>query len=200
MFGSFLNKAKGQAMSMAGRKLLGSYLEKYGEMLNFSVQPETKTIILEMLLKGEQDPIKITLDGYELLEASESRRQTGLARGARHRFARVAAGVARTIPRRKTHRIAAASRAVAQAADLIVHALPSPFFMRTPFIHQDFLLDTAPARELYHRYAARPADHRLSLPPLPGGNRGDQDMGQHYPDMALRRPLQMARDAGRRGQ
>ena len=68
MFGSFLDKAKGQALSMAGRKILGSYLEKYGEMLDFSVQPDTKTITLEVLLKGEQSPIKIVLDGYELLE------------------------------------------------------------------------------------------------------------------------------------
>ena len=70
MFGSFLNKAKGQAVSIAGRKILGSYLEKYGEMLNFSVQPETKTITLEVLLKGEKEPVKITLNGYELLAAT----------------------------------------------------------------------------------------------------------------------------------
>ena len=79
--------------------MLGSYLEKYGEMLNFSVQPETKTIILEMLLKGEKDPIKITLNGYELLEAKGSDGKPCPARGARHRFARMAAGVAGAISR-----------------------------------------------------------------------------------------------------
>ena len=70
MFRSFLDKAKGQAMSFAGRKALGSYLEKYGDVLNFSIQPDTKTIVLEVLLKGETEPLKITLDGYELIEAS----------------------------------------------------------------------------------------------------------------------------------
>ncbi len=69
MLRGFLNQAKGHAMSIAGRKLLGSYLEKYGQMLNFSVQPETKTITLEVLLKGEATPIKITLYDYELIEA-----------------------------------------------------------------------------------------------------------------------------------
>ena len=70
MFRSFLDQAKGQALSFAGRKLLGSYLEKYGDVLNFSIQPETKTIVLEVLLKGEQIPLKITLDGYELVDAA----------------------------------------------------------------------------------------------------------------------------------
>ena len=51
---------------MAARQFLNSYLEKYGTMLNFSVQPETKTIYAEILLKGEQSPIKLTLSGYEI--------------------------------------------------------------------------------------------------------------------------------------
>ena len=34
-----------------------------------------------------------------------------------------------------------------------------------PFLHDDFLLETETARELYHGVAEGPADHRLPLPP-----------------------------------
>ena len=63
---SFFDRLKGQAVSLAARQFLNNYLEKYGTMLNFSVQPETKTIHAEILLKGEQSPIKLTLSGYEI--------------------------------------------------------------------------------------------------------------------------------------
>ena len=63
---SFFDRLKGQAVSLAARQFLNNYLEKYGTMLNFSVQPETKTIYAEILLKGEQSPIKLTLSGYEI--------------------------------------------------------------------------------------------------------------------------------------
>ncbi len=63
---SFFDRIKGQAVSLAARQFLNNYLEAYGSMLNFSVQPETKTIYAEILLKGEQSPIKLTLSGYEI--------------------------------------------------------------------------------------------------------------------------------------
>ena len=63
---SFFDRLKGQAVSLAARQFLNSYLEKYGTMLNFSVHPETKTISAEVLLKGEQSPIRLELTGYEI--------------------------------------------------------------------------------------------------------------------------------------
>ena len=66
LFKSLLDKTKGQAVSIAGKQFLDSYLKQYGKMLNFSVQPETKTIYAEILLKGENTPIKVTLSGYEI--------------------------------------------------------------------------------------------------------------------------------------
>jgi hypothetical protein len=63
---NLLDRTKGPAVSMAGKQFLNSYLEKYGKMLNFSVQPESKTIYAEFLLKGEDSPIKLTFSGYEL--------------------------------------------------------------------------------------------------------------------------------------
>ena len=57
---------KGAGVSLAGKQFLSSYLQKYGKMLNFSVHPDTKKIYAEILLKGEEAPIKLTLDGYEI--------------------------------------------------------------------------------------------------------------------------------------
>ena len=65
-FQNLLDKAKGQAVSLAGKQILDSYLQRYGKMLNFSVQPDTKTIHAEIMLKGEVAPIALTLSGYEL--------------------------------------------------------------------------------------------------------------------------------------
>ena len=61
---------KGQLVSMAAKQFLSSYLKDYGKMLNFSVEPSTRTMTLEVLPKGEQTPIKITLTGYEITEAA----------------------------------------------------------------------------------------------------------------------------------
>ena len=45
---NFLGRAKGQALSAAGKHLLGAYFERYGAMLHFSVEPDTRTIRLEI--------------------------------------------------------------------------------------------------------------------------------------------------------
>ena len=65
---NLLDRTKGQALSLAGKQILAAYLEKYGAMINFSVNPETHTIKLEMLLKGEKEPVQMTLRGYEIIE------------------------------------------------------------------------------------------------------------------------------------
>jgi hypothetical protein len=60
---------KGRLISITGGKFLSSYLKPYADMLNFSVEPDTKTITLEILPKGEPSPIKITLTGYEISQS-----------------------------------------------------------------------------------------------------------------------------------
>lgn len=64
----FLDRAKGQAASAAGKQVLAAYLAKYGDMLHFNVDPAQRTISLEMLPKGEKEPVQITLSGYEIVE------------------------------------------------------------------------------------------------------------------------------------
>ena len=64
-------------------------------------------------------------------------------------------------------------------------------------IHPDFMLETDKARELYHDFAEAAAHHRLSLPPAARGHRRGPPLREPDPDLARRRPLQVAGDAGR---
>jgi hypothetical protein len=45
-------------------------LQPYGRMLNLSIDSKTKRIRLEILLKGETEPIAITIDEYQLTNAA----------------------------------------------------------------------------------------------------------------------------------
>ena len=44
-------------------------LQPYGRMLNLSIDSKTKRIRLEILLKGETEPVTVTIDEYELTTA-----------------------------------------------------------------------------------------------------------------------------------
>ncbi|MBV9127982.1 MAG: hypothetical protein JO117_07845 [Verrucomicrobia bacterium] len=77
--GRAADAARGQVASTAGRQLLRARLAPYGDMLNFQVDPAAKTIALEILLKGETEPLRLTLSGYEL-------RTTDAAAGGKTHF------------------------------------------------------------------------------------------------------------------
>ncbi len=59
--------------------MLAAQLAPYGDMLNFQVDPAAKTIALEILLKGEKEPVRLTLSGYELRSGADGK--TSLAFG-----------------------------------------------------------------------------------------------------------------------
>lgn len=52
--------------SAAGRQMLAKRLAPYGDMLNFQIDSAAKTVTLEILLKGEKEPVRLTLSGYEI--------------------------------------------------------------------------------------------------------------------------------------
>lgn len=66
LLGLAADTARGRVASAAGRQVLATRLKPYGDMMNFQVDPGAKTIALEILLKGEKDPVRLTLSGYEL--------------------------------------------------------------------------------------------------------------------------------------
>ena len=67
---SLFGGLKDRTVSLAARQLLAARLTPYGQMLNFQLDSQTKTVTLEILLKGERDPIRVTLAGYEILDGT----------------------------------------------------------------------------------------------------------------------------------
>lgn len=80
---SLLGGFKDRTVSLAARKLLAAPLAPYGEMLNLQLDSQTKTLSLELLLKGEAEPVRLTLTGYEILEGNPPRLRVGGATASR---------------------------------------------------------------------------------------------------------------------
>jgi hypothetical protein len=53
------------------RHLLNSKLGRYGEMLKLEIDSKRKTISLEILPKGEDKPIQVTIGRYEVIEGGQ---------------------------------------------------------------------------------------------------------------------------------
>ena len=80
---SLFGGLKDRTISLAARQLLATRLTLYGQMLNFQLDSQAKTITLEMLLKGEREPIRVTLAGYEILDGTPPRLRFGGATASR---------------------------------------------------------------------------------------------------------------------
>ena len=80
---SIFGGLKDRTVSIAARQLLATRLTPYGQMLNFQLDSQTKTVTLELLLKGESAPIRVTLAGYEILDGGSPRLQFGGATASR---------------------------------------------------------------------------------------------------------------------
>jgi hypothetical protein len=76
ILGRAADTARGRVASAAGRQVLASRLAPYGDMLNFQIDPAAKSIALEILLKGESEPVRLTLSGYELRDDGGKTRLT----------------------------------------------------------------------------------------------------------------------------
>jgi hypothetical protein len=53
------------------RHLLNSKLGRYGEMLKLEIDSKQKTISLEILPRGEDKPIQVTIGRYEVVEGAQ---------------------------------------------------------------------------------------------------------------------------------
>jgi hypothetical protein len=47
-------------------------IKEYGDMIDLKINSQDKTITLELLLKGEQQPMKFMVDKYEIIEGPET--------------------------------------------------------------------------------------------------------------------------------
>jgi hypothetical protein len=66
LFTDLLGKAKGAAVSAAGQQFLATYLERYGTVEQFQLDPAAKVVRARLRLKGEADAIELTASGYEI--------------------------------------------------------------------------------------------------------------------------------------
>jgi len=68
MFKSLLNKGKDLTLSLAIKKVINKKIEKFGEISKLDFNTNTKTIDIEVQLKGEIEILKIFVDKYEIKE------------------------------------------------------------------------------------------------------------------------------------
>jgi len=61
-----LNSLRGNISSFAARTFFNLAYARYGLMTQLKIDPENKTIDVELLLKGEREPIQIHVNGYTL--------------------------------------------------------------------------------------------------------------------------------------
>jgi hypothetical protein len=64
----WLHRQLDSSTSFVLERALQRRLERYGRMLNFQIDSQRKTARCEVLLKGERDPITVSIDEYELRE------------------------------------------------------------------------------------------------------------------------------------
>ena len=64
-------KGKDRAVSLGLEKLLQRYAERFGKILNLKLDSTSKEIHLEILLKGESEPIRIQLKHYEIIREGD---------------------------------------------------------------------------------------------------------------------------------
>lgn len=68
---SIWHEKKDKTLSYVMEKTAGYYLKEYGQMVKFNVDSQSKTIHLNLLLKGEVENLNVDIKSYELLEENE---------------------------------------------------------------------------------------------------------------------------------
>ena len=61
---------KDAGTSFVVERAVAHRLQPYGRMLNLSIDSKTKRIRLELLLKGETEPVTITIDEYQVTNSA----------------------------------------------------------------------------------------------------------------------------------
>jgi hypothetical protein len=62
----WLVRQKDSSASLVIKRFVQKTISRYGDMINFNIDSRNKTVQLEVLLKGEQQPITLTVEEYEL--------------------------------------------------------------------------------------------------------------------------------------
>jgi hypothetical protein len=62
---------KDRALSKGVELALNSRIKRFGTMLSFQLDSQRKTIELTILLKGEKEPLQVTVERYEIVREGE---------------------------------------------------------------------------------------------------------------------------------
>ena len=65
------SRLRGNLSALAARTFFNHAYARYGAMTQLKIDPERKTIDIELALKGERDPIHIHVEGYNLQSSPE---------------------------------------------------------------------------------------------------------------------------------
>lgn len=68
MFNGLLNKGKDLALSIAIKKVVNMKIEKFGEISKLEFNTDTKTINVEVKLKGETEDLQVFVNKYDIKE------------------------------------------------------------------------------------------------------------------------------------
>ncbi|MDX1952146.1 MAG: hypothetical protein SFY81_08160 [Verrucomicrobiota bacterium] len=70
-FQGFVSSAKDAGTNAMAGRMIRRYIEKYGELQAFEINSAQKWIDVELLLKGESGPVRVTIENYELARKGE---------------------------------------------------------------------------------------------------------------------------------
>jgi len=60
---------KNTAVSTFAKKFIADYLERYGELQKFNINPEAKQVEFKFLPKGENEPLSVFIEDYAVMES-----------------------------------------------------------------------------------------------------------------------------------
>lgn len=69
---SLFKSLKDKTLSFGAEKFLKNKLERYGDMLELKINSEEKSVYSKMILKGEKEPLSITINGYKIVNKNGS--------------------------------------------------------------------------------------------------------------------------------
>jgi hypothetical protein len=63
-----IRKIKDSALSKGAKAAVNMQIKEYGRMLKLDLDSKTKSIVLEVMLEGETEPLQVEVSRYELRE------------------------------------------------------------------------------------------------------------------------------------
>jgi hypothetical protein len=64
-------KIKDLGISKLTKTISNRFLKEYGEMLDFKLDSKNKTIEVEIMLKGEKEPLNLKISSYKIIKEND---------------------------------------------------------------------------------------------------------------------------------